>query len=119
MQAVVLDDGTLRDRFIVCRNPDEATRDALIRDPLLAQLAGTIAGSDDATRAAREALACRLRESPGYRGFLRVTKAGLLRIVRAVVAAEATVCGKFLLRNSDPTLSGGGGHRLHALRNPV
>ena len=55
--------------------------------------------------AARSRLACDLRGTPTNRRILRVTKAGLLRIDRAAVAADAKLDGKFLLRTSDPTLS--------------
>ncbi len=105
VKEVVLDEGTMRDRFVVCRNPDEATRDGAIRDRLLAQLEAAIAGSDDLDPAARSKLACDLRGTPTNRRFLRVTTAGLLRIDRAAVAADAKLDGKFLLRTSDPTLS--------------
>ncbi len=105
VKEVVLDDAVMRDRFIICRNGEEAERDALVRQQLLDQLAAAIAGSDEAAPAAREELACRLREKPAYRRFLRVTRQGLLRIDRAVVAAEERLDGKFLLRTSDPTLS--------------
>src|SRR5450759_2860759 len=80
MPEVVLDDGTMRDRFVVCRNPDEAVRDAAIRERLLGQLEAAIAGSDDLVPATREKLACDLRATPTNRRFLRSTKAGLLRI---------------------------------------
>ncbi len=105
VKEVVLDDGTLRDRFVICRNPEAATRDAAIRAALLEQLEAVIAGSDDRSPAERHALACRLREKPAYRRLLRVSAGGLLRIDRAAVAAEARLDGKFLLRTSDPTLS--------------
>jgi len=105
VKEVVLDEGVMRDRFVICRNADEASRDALVRAQLLDQLEAAIAGSDDATPEVREALACRLREKPAYRRFLRVTTHGLLRIDRSAVAAEARLDGKFLLRTSDPTLS--------------
>ena len=105
VKEVVLDDGTMRDRFVVCRNPAEATRDTAIRERLLAQLEAAIAGSDELAPAAREALACDLRGTPTNRRFLRVTAAGLLRIDRAAVAVDAHLDGKFLLRTSDPTLS--------------
>jgi len=55
--------------------------------------------------AERAKLACDLRGKPTNRRFLRTTKAGLLRIDRAAVAADARLDGKFLLRTSDPTLS--------------
>ena len=105
VKEVVLDEGTMRDRFVVCRNPDEATRDGAIRERLLAQLEAAIAGSDDLAPAARSKLACDLRGTPTNRRFLRSTKAGHLRIDRAAVAADAKLDGKFLLRTSDPTLS--------------
>ena len=105
VKEVVLDEGTLRDRFVICRKPEAATRDSAIRAALLEQLEVAIAGSDDRSPAARAELACRLREKPAYRRFLRVSAGGLLRIDRAAVAAEARLDGKFLLRTSDPTLS--------------
>jgi hypothetical protein len=105
VKEVVLDEGVLRDRFIICRNREEAERDALVRGQLLAQLEEAIAGSDEQPATVREELACRLREKPAYRRFLRITDKGLLRIDRAAVAAEARLDGKFLLRTSDPTLS--------------
>lgn len=105
VKEVVLDAGTMRDRFVVCRNPDEAIRDAAIRERLLGQLEAAIANYDTLAPAAREALACDLRGKPTNRRFLRITKAGLLRIDRAAVAADAKLDGKFLLRTSDPTLS--------------
>jgi len=105
VKEVVLDDGTMRDRFVVCRNPAEAERDAAVRQRLLGGLEAAIAGSDELAPAARAKLACDLRGKPTNRRFLRITKAGLLRINRAAVAADAKLDGKFLLRTSDPTLS--------------
>lgn len=105
VKEVVLDEGVMRDRFVVCRNPDEATRDAAIRERLVGGLEAAIADSDTLDPAARAKLACDLRGTPTNRRFLRTTKAGLLRIDRAAVAADAKLDGKFLLRTSDPTLS--------------
>jgi hypothetical protein len=105
VKEVVLDAGVMRDRFVVCRNTDEAVRDAAVRDRLVGQLEAAIADSDDLVPATRAKLACDLRGKPTYRRFLRVTKAGLLRIDRAAVTADAHLDGKFLLRTSDPTLS--------------
>jgi transposase len=105
VKEVVVDEGTMRDRFVICRNPDEAERDAAVRGQLLEQLEALIAGSDERSAAERDAVACKVRAKPGLARFLRVTKAGLLRIDRAAVTAEAHLDGKFLLRTSDPTLS--------------
>ena len=103
VKEVVLDDGVMRDRFVICRNPDQAERDRTVRDNLLAQLADAIAGSDKLTATARAELAGSL--PAGLRRFLRTTSAGLLRVDRSTVRAEERLDGKFLLRTSDPTLS--------------
>jgi Transposase DDE domain len=103
VKEVVLDDGAMRDRFVICRNPDQAERDRAVRDNLLAQLDAAIAGSDRLTKTARATLAAGL--PAGLRRFLRRTPAGLLRADRAAVRAEERLDGKFLLRTSDPTLS--------------
>jgi transposase len=105
VKEVVVDEGTMRDRFVICRNPDEAERDAVVRGQLLEQLEALITASDDRTPAERDAIACKVRGKPGLARFLRVTTKGLLRIDRTAVDAEAHLDGKFLLRTSDPTLS--------------
>jgi hypothetical protein len=105
VKEVVLDDGTMRDRFVICRNPEAAERDRSIRAQLLEQLEAAIAGSDDEPRSERLALLHSLRAKPGLARFLRVTGSMQLRVDRAAVAAEAKLDGKFLLRASDPTLS--------------
>ena len=78
VKEVVLDDGTMRDRFVVCRNPDEAVRDAAIRERLLAAARGRdrrLATTLDP--AAREQARLRpARDARPTARFLRVTKAG-------------------------------------------
>ena len=103
VKQVVVDDGVMRDRYVVGHNPDAADRDATVRDQLLARLVEAIADTDRLATADRAAVAARL--PTGLRRLLRTTGAGRLRIDRAAVAAEAKLDGKFLLRTSDPTLS--------------
>jgi transposase len=105
VKEVIVDDGTMRDRFVVCHNPEQAERDAAIRDRLVTQLTEAIAGSDQLSATARAELRGQLRTKPGLHRFLRTTKTGLLRIDRTAIAREAHLDGKFLLRTSDPTLS--------------
>jgi len=105
VKEVRVDDGTMRDRFVICRNPDQAERDMAMRDQIVAQLEQAIAGSDQLGAAERAELACRLQAKRGLRRFLRQTAGGLLGIDRAAINAEAHLDGKFLLRSSDPTLS--------------
>jgi hypothetical protein len=103
VKEVVVDDGVMRDRFVICHNPDQAARDATVRDQLLARPVEAIADTDRLPAEERAAVAARL--PAGLRRLLRTTAAGKLRIDRAAVAAEAKLDGKFLLRTSDPTLS--------------
>jgi transposase len=105
VKEVIIDDGTMRDRFVICHNPDEARRDKSVREQLLAQLTDAIAGSDTLTPEQRQKLYGRLSTKRGYKRFIRTTKTGLLRIDRGAVKTEEHLDGKFLLRTSDPTLS--------------
>ena len=93
------------DRFVICFNPDQATRDQQVRDDLIAQLTEKIAGTDSLDATKRAELRGRLATKPGLNRYLRVTDTGLLRIDRAAIKAEQRLDGKYLLRSSDPTLS--------------
>lgn len=105
IKEVVLDDGTMRDRFVICRNPEAAERDAARRAEHIEDLEQAIAGSDQLTEAKRADLVARLRSRPHLNRFLRLNSAGQLRVDRNKVAAEAKLDGKFVVRTSDPTLS--------------
>ena len=105
VKEVIIDDGTMRDRFVICHNPEEAKRDKAVREQLLEQIQEAIADSDSLSAADRNKLYGALCTKPGYKRFIRTTKTGRLRIDRAAVKAEAHLDGKFLLRTSDPTLT--------------
>jgi hypothetical protein len=92
------------ERFVICHNPDGATRDAHIRAQLVAQLEELIAGSDTLPVMKRGELRGRISTKPGLNRYLRVTPGGLLRIDKAKCKAEANLDGKYLLRCSDPHL---------------
>jgi transposase len=95
----------MRDRFVICRNPEQADRDQAVRDQLVAQLTEAIADSDGLPAEERNRLAARLAAKRGLKRLLRQTPGGLLRVDRGAIRAEAHLDGKFLLRSSDPTLS--------------
>lgn len=98
-------DGTARDRFVICHNPERAARDAEVRARILARLEEKIADSDRLSARKRAELAGALKTKPSFNRLLRTTATGKLRIDRAAVAREAFFDGKFLLRTSDETLS--------------
>jgi len=93
------------DRFVICFNPEQATRDAAIRERMVAQLEEAIAGTDKLKATERAHLAGQLSTKPGLKRYLRTTPGGLLRIDKKKIAAEANLDGKYLLRSSDPKLS--------------
>ncbi len=99
------DDGARAQRFVVCHNPEQADRDAAVRERLLAHLAELIAGSDSWSDRRRDEFVGSLKTKPGLRRYLRRTAGGLLRVDHAAVKAEAHLDGKWLLRTSDVTLT--------------
>lgn len=105
VKEVRVDDGTARDRFVICHNPEQAARDADIRAQVVERLHAKIADSDRLSARKRAELAGALKTKPAFNRFLRTTPAGLLRVDRAKVNADARLDGKFLLRTSDESLS--------------
>lgn len=105
VKEVRIDDGTARDRFVVCHNPETATRDATVRAQIITRLEQRIAGSDALSARKRAELAGQLKTKAAFNRFLRTTPAGLLRVDRAKVARDAHLDGKFLLRSSDESLT--------------
>jgi hypothetical protein len=93
------------ERFIVCHNPEAATRDAAIRQRLVDRLQAMIENSDGLSATKRAELRGVISTKPGLNRYLRTTPKGLLRLDAAAVAAQAKLDGKYLLRTSDPHLS--------------
>ena len=81
VKEVRIDDAN--DRFVICYNPDAATRDAATRAGLTAKLDDMIKGSGKLTAAKRAELRGKISTMPGLNRFLRVTPGGLLRIDKA------------------------------------
>ncbi len=101
VKEVVLED----DRFVICYNPEQAARDAAVRERMLQRLEDELEGSDQLSLEKRSELLGRLKTKPGLGRLLRVTKGGLLRVDRAAVAREAHLDGKYLVRSSDPEMT--------------
>ncbi|MDT2009486.1 IS1634 family transposase [Rhodococcus opacus] len=99
------DGGARAQRFVVCHNPDQAQRDAAVRENLVNHLRELIEGSDTWAPRRRDELVGSLKSKPGLRRYLRRTQAGLLRIDAAAIKTEAGLDGKWLLRTSDTTLT--------------
>jgi IS4 transposase len=93
------------ERFVICHNPDAATRDAHMRAQLVAQLDELITGTDKLPVMKRGEPRGRISTKPGLNRYLRITPGGLLRVDKAKMKTEANLDGKYLLRCSDPHLS--------------
>ncbi|MEU0521913.1 IS1634 family transposase, partial [Streptosporangium sp. NPDC006007] len=93
------------ERFVICRNPEAATRDQHTRDQLVAQLTDLIEGTDTLSEFKRGELRGKIATKPGLNRYLRTTPAGKLRIDTSKIKAEENLDGKYLLRCSDPHLS--------------
>jgi hypothetical protein len=105
VKQVRIDDGTNRDRFVICHNPERAQRDRVVREQIVTRLQQEIAAADRLAPSKRSELYGALSTKPAYKRFLRKTKTGKLRIDRSAVARETKLDGKFLLRTSDESLS--------------
>ena len=99
------DEGARAQRFVVCHNPEQADRDAAVRDRLVGHLEQLMTGSDTWTERRRNEFVGSLRSKPGLRRYLRRTGGGLLRLDAAAIKREQHLDGKWLLRTSDATLT--------------
>jgi transposase len=93
------------ERFVICYNPEQAERDAALREVMIGKLTTLIADADQLSLTKRAELRGRISTMPGLNRFLRVTAGGLLRIDKTKIASESNLDGKYLLRCSDPHLS--------------
>jgi hypothetical protein len=99
------EDGMRAQRFVVCHNPEQAERDAAVRERLIGHLRGLIAGLDTWSDRRRDELVGSFKTKPGLRRYLRRTEHGLLRVDAGAANREAHLDGKWLLRTSDTTLT--------------
>ena len=98
------DAGERRRRYVVCFNPQEATRQAAHRARVVELLAGELAALAHAG-SAHPRRACELLTSLRFRPYLRQTKTGRLVLDRGAVREAARYDGKFVVTTNDDTLS--------------
>ncbi len=80
---------------MICFNPEQADRDAALREVMTGKLTTLITDTDRLTVTKRAELRGRISTMPGLNRFLRVTPKGLLRLDKAKVASEANLDGKY------------------------
>ena len=94
VKEVVVGDGELRRRYLVCRNPKQAERQRLHREQVVAELEVELAKHSDAR--VDRAWAARLRASKRFGRYLSV-KGQNLRIDRKKIKSAARRDGKWVL----------------------
>lgn len=104
IKEVWVGDGETRRRFIVCKNPEEAKRDAAKRVTALARIDKELAAiARKKTKDDRRDAEALLLKHPSLGRYLH-RKGGRLQVNRAKVKDEERLDGKFLLSCSDDTL---------------
>ncbi len=104
VKEVLVGDGERHRRYVVCHNPDEATRQRLHREKLVEQLTAELATmkQGDSGHSKR---ACELLASSRYGKYLRQTAGGKLCVDRTAVSDSARYDGKWVITSNDDTLS--------------
>lgn len=100
---VIIGDGERRRRNILCYNPHEAERQAKHRQMIVEHLESELASHKDHSTDAQWAID--LLASRRFKGYLRTTKGGQLRIDRGAVADAAKYDGKWVIETNDDTIS--------------
>jgi len=111
VKEVWVGDGVTRRRFIVVRNPQEATRDAATRHRHLTRLQTELAALSGKTGDARLAAEGELLAHPALKRYL-TRRNGALAINTAAVKAQQRLDGKFLLSSTDDNLPAADAARL-------
>ena len=100
---VIIGDGERRNRYILCYNPKEAKRQSRHRQMIVELLEDELSRRRDHSATAQWAI--ELLASRRFKRYLRITKAGLLRINRAAVTEAAKYDGKWVIETNDDTIS--------------
>lgn len=100
---VVVGDGELRRRYILCYNPREAERQRKHREQVVKELEQELAKHSDHTATARWAID--LLASGRYKRYLKVDDQGRIRLDRKAVRDAAKLDGKWVLQTNDDTIT--------------
>ncbi len=104
VKEVLLGDGARRQRYVVCHNPTEVTRQREHRAKLVAELETELA-SMQPSKAGHSKRTCELLASGRYGRYLRQTAAGRLRLDRAAIQEAERYDGKWVITSNDDTLT--------------
>ena len=100
---VIVGDGERRKRYILCYNPKEAERQRKHRQMIVELLEDELARHKD--RSATAQWAIELLASRRFKRYLRILKAGKVRIDRSAVREAEKYDGKWVIETNDDTIS--------------
>jgi hypothetical protein len=105
VKEVFIGEGERRQRYVVCHNPDEQTRQRKHRQQLLAQLEAELATLQQHSDGHHSKRMCELLTSSRYGRFLRQAPSGQLRLDRAAIKEAERYDGKWVITSNDDTLT--------------
>jgi Transposase DDE domain len=105
VKEVFVGDGERRQRYVVCHNPTEETRQREHRAKLVTDLEAELASMQQPKTGGHSKRACELLASARYGKYLRQLASGPLRIDRAAIEEAERYDGKWVLTTNDDTLT--------------
>lgn len=105
VKEVIVGDGERRQRYVVCHNPTEETRQREHRAKLVAELEAELASMQQLKTGGHSKRACELLASARYGKYLRQLASGPLRIDRAAIEEAERYDGKWVITSNDDTLT--------------
>ena len=100
---VVVGDGVLQRRYIVCKNPIEEKRQNKHRKKVIAELKEELSRHPDKTAKAQWAI--KLKASGRYGRYLKTSEENTLEIDRDAIRNAARMDGKWVIQTNDDTIT--------------
>ncbi|HRN18041.1 MAG TPA: transposase [Trueperaceae bacterium] len=106
VEEVIINQGSVASRrFVVVHNPEQAERDEMKRNDIIAEAERSLAALGDLSGKSHTKAVCDLGAHKVFGRYLRELKSGALKLDKAKIDAEAKLDGKYLISTSDEHLS--------------
>ena len=99
IKEVLIQEGSLKRRYVIVYNPQQAEHDRLIREQVLERLRCELENLSG------QKAKCGVLLHPSMKRYVKELKNGALKINKAKIKEEEKLDGKYLLSTSDPSLS--------------
>jgi transposase len=105
IKEVIIGHGERRRRFILVHNPEEAKKDKVTREKILARIEKSLTELGDQTGKAHKKSVCALLSHRTMGRYLRQLKDGGIKIDKGKIREDAHLDGKYIISTSDDTLT--------------